>query len=625
MNIRRLVFSLSLLLGVSVSAQPARRALLIGIDDYTASTLPRAGATTPERERGWPDLKGAANDAAVLAEMLVLLYGFERKNVVVLTNQQATRAAILGAIERHLVAPARKGDVVFYSFAGHGAQVPNAASDEPDRLDESIVPADSRRGAVDIRDKELRPLFNRLLDAGAQLTLLLDHCHSGSGFRANAAARGIGRAAPVVDAKDYGPRPEERGALVLASTQDLDPAWEAPGEDGLMHGAFTWAWLRALRDAARGEPVQETFLRAQARMRAEAADQAPVMLGRAEARLRPFLGSRARRLDRTAIAVEKVTAEGDVILQGGWANGLAVGSELRLLGAGATSARVRVARVLGLGRSIARMQAHRDVPAAVRSGALLEVVIWPAQERPLRIAMPRGLIPTSDGIAVVANAREADYELATRSTAKRTEYSWRRARQVAALPDRTAWTRELMQLRRDLLTLQRIHAWSSLESPLNTPAPYRLAVRHEQTRQLVRGSHIAGGETHSIVLRAPTPAEITRRYYYVFAVDSHGRSQLLFPRSGSVENRFPIGSPAPRYVVLGAASAFRVQPPYGVDTYYLLSTDEPLPNPAILEWEGVRARRALAANHWSIERITFESVAPAPRRASAGRAAARRR
>ena len=517
-----------------------RRALLIGIDDYTASTLPRVGPVDPGRERGWPDLKGAANDVDLLAELL-LRYGFERQNIVVLKNQQATRAAILRSLE-HLARESRKGDIAFYYFAGHGAQVPNPASDELDRLDESIVPADSRRGAKDIRDKELRPLFNRILGAGAHLTLLLDHCHSGSGFRGRP-RRGIGPGPPVMDGRDYGPRPDERGALVLAATQDLDPAWETKGEDGLMHGWFTWSWIRALCDAAAGEPAQETFLRAQARLRAEAPYQAPAMLGSAEARLRPFLDTH-RGHDRRMVAVEKVTADGEVVLQGGWANGLAAGSELRAAGT-----RLRITNILGVSRSVAVedrqscLSGPRDrqdclSSTAVRSGALLEIVS-----------------PRND-------------------------------------------------------------AWYDLESP-HPPAPYGLNVRHEATGKFVRGI-VAGGETYTIVLRASGAAEITPRYYYVFVVDSVGKSHLLFPRGGSVENRFPIGAPDAE-IPLGRPSAFRVTPPYGLDTYYLLSTEEPLPNPSVLEWDGVRAGRALRATRWSIERITLESVRP-----GGGRSATRR-
>lgn len=515
--------ALILLLAVSATAQPAKRALLIGIDDYTASSLPVVG---PKQHRGWPDLQGAANDVRILSELLVLRYGFERKNVVTLTNQQATRAAILLAIEQHLVHPARKGDIVFYYFAGHGAQVPNAASDEPDRRDESIVPADSRRGAADIRDKELRPLFNRILDRGAKLTLLLDHCHSGGGFRAR--PRGIAPAPPMLDERDYGPRPDERGALALVSTQDLDPAWEISGDDGLMHGAFTWAWIQAMRNAATGEAAQETFLRAQAWLRGKRGDQSPAMLGRSEARLRPFLGD-GLRPSRIVVAVENVEPNGDIILQGGWAHGFAPGSELISIDG---HARLRITQILGIGRSIARTD---SVPP--RPGALL------------------------------------------------------------AAPHRN-------------------NGWLSLS---DTASPYHLAIRDEGTQQLVRDTTLIGNRIYSIVLRAaeekPAP-----RYYYVFAIDSRGKSRLLFPTTGSVENRFPIEASAD--IALGTLSAFRIDPPYGTEMFVLLSTEEALPNPSILEWDGVRGH---LPTRWSIERITFESAAPPtdPHRRRQSRPAAR--
>lgn len=617
---RLAILALLTMLTVSATAQPSRRALLIGIDDYTASTLPPAG---PKQHRGWPDLQGAANDVRILAEMLVLRHRFERKHVVTLTNQQATRAAILRAIEEHLVRPARKGDVVFYYFAGHGAQVPNAASDEPDRLDESIVPADSRRGAADIRDKELRPLFNQILDRGAHLTLLLDHCHSGGGFRGSGKRpRGIAPAPPIVDRRNYGARPDERGALVLASTQDLDAAWETRGDDGLMHGAFTWAWLRAMRDAVAREAAQETFLRAQARLRGETPYQAPAMLGRSAARLRPFLGTRAdRRGERAVIAVESVDPDGDVVLQGGWAHGLAVGSELSPIGD--RRSRLRVTRLLGLGRSVARMRS-----ANIRPGALLEVVGWPAlPDRPLRVwARDAGARAAAGigGIVVVDDPRDANYLLADRN---RVEHAWIRPRtgnSDRGLPQQTAWTSDPLQLRRDLVTLRRIHSWLTLTPPHDTETPYRLAIRDEQTRELVHGATIIGNRLYSIVLR-PSQPELTRRHYYVFVVDSYGNSRLVFPKTGSVENRFPIGDVPAAEIALGGPSAFRISRPYGLDTYFLLSTEEPLPNPSLLEWDGVRARRALIATRWSIERITLESIAPARRRASTGRGAPRRR
>src|SRR6185369_1924676 len=135
-----------------------------------------------------------------------------------------------------------------------GSQVKNSRSDEPDKLDESIVPADSRRGADDIRDKELRRIFNAILDRGAHLTVMIDACHSGSGARGlltQARPRGIRPdLRDVADGGDAGPRPENRGALVISSAHDDEIAVETRDDGGTMHGAFTWAWMRAMRDAA---------------------------------------------------------------------------------------------------------------------------------------------------------------------------------------------------------------------------------------------------------------------------------------------------------------------------------------------------------------------------------------
>lgn len=207
----------------------------------------------------------------------------------------------------------------------------------------------------------------------------------------------------------------------------------------------------------------------------------------------------------------------------------------------------------------------------------------------------------------------ADYILAGRLHRGRLEYAWvrpdagRADRLKNGLPLRTAWTRHSM--RDALLQLERIHGWQQLESPPAERAPYRLLLRRQDGGAHITGRTITGGTTYEIVLRADRqlPAEVPPRYYYAFTIDSHGRSYLAFPRSGSVENRFPLAAPAPPEIVLGRPSAFDVLPPYGVDTWFLLSTDEPLPDPWILQWEAVRAPRTLPST-WSIEKLVFESV-----------------
>ena len=732
-----------LVFGAVAGAEAAsRRALLVGINDYTASGLGRR-ATSPDR--GWADLQGAVNDVRSLREMLIQLYGFEERDILVLTDQQAKRDAILQSIEKHLVKPAAKGDVLLFYFAGHGSQVRNSLSEEPDRMDESIIPADSRFGARDIRDKELHSLFNAILDQGAQLTVILDNCHSGSGARGlPTGARPRGIKADVRDVADRRriARPGTRGALVLTATQDFDQAWETRDEEGTFRGTFSWALLHAMRDSSAGESAIETFLRAQARMRAATPFQQPVIEAAEPERQRPLLTSRGdRRGERNVVFVEKVRDDGTVVVQGGWANGLAPGTELRVMSERDITARLQVTAMIGLGRSEARIEPGRSRPLAVKQGAMLEVVGWAAQGgRPLRVWTPqisgnaqsiaalarrlmaeasrRGVrwisdplevtpahvlrrrnnewelvgsatgqvehhgadpadaiaavakLPSAsslfvqlpapaamvDGIAIgpgtdregidpTTDPTQADYVLLGRYAGRRLEYAWVRPavtnadKRKSGLPLRTDWIAEdgidqtlrdsVAALRGAVLRLRRIHAWHLLESPSDERSPYRLELRRARNGEIAKDALI-GDEKYELVLRATAVSRVRQRYVYVFVIDSHGKSFLLFPRSGSVENRLPLSLPAPREIRLGHDGSFEIAPPYGVDTYFFLTTDEPLPNPWILEWEGARTRtpesptpleqlflltgstrRAgllVTTPAWSLEKTAYESV-----------------
>jgi len=716
-------FFLAILFAPLAAAAPHRSALLIGINDYSAKGLPVVGTPAPGRD--WPDLSGAVNDTVAMRDLLMLLHGFESRDVVTLNDQAATRNAILAAANR-IAATAAKDDVIFFYFSGHGSQVKNSRSDEPDKLDESIIPADSRRGAPDIRDKELRRIFNAILDRGARLTVMIDACHSGSGARGLltlARRRGIRPdLRDVADGGNYGPRPENRGALVITASHDDEEAREARDDRQMMHGAFTWAWMRAMRDAAADESASDTFARAQARLRAEKPFQNPVLAGNG---LAPFLSAAPLRAARMTFAVERVR-NGIASISGGWAHGITVGSELRVIGNRSQPPLV-VTALLALGRCEARVPKETQV----RSGMLLELSGWAAPPpRPLRVAIAtgdgdivafarraaaiaaqRGLdwikdptmrtpahvlrragarweildasglvsafasdtevlralarldgsvfvqLPASRALAaeiagpavieVVENAEDADYVLAGRFTGHHVEYAWLRPNarrgdlRASALPLRTTWTTDASDtaliLRNRALRLHKIQAWNLLESPPEGRWPYRLALRGERDHQLVEDSgRVVGGETYT-----PELSRIRRfagrRHVYVFTIDSYGQSTLIFPVSGSVENHFPLaGAVAPPSIALGAK--FTIAPPYGADTYLLLTTDEPLADPSILQWDGVRdptpaaktaLERLLALTGstrggasvltpatWSIERIVIESVRPTHKRAA---------
>ena len=364
-------------LAASTAWAETRRALLVGIARYQPATTATDPATPLVTDRAWTDLDGPINDVEALRAMLVAKYGFAPENIRVLRDAEASREGILAAIRDHLIAPAKPEDLHLFYFAGHGSQVYNSRSDEPDKKDETLVPADANRGAWDIRDKELRRLFNDVLDRGAALTAILDSCHSGSGARGRAVAKARfvapdtrDVATVATDPPDPRPPPEQRGALIVTAAQDFEDAKESRDEEtGQAHGAFSLALLRALRAADNRESARQLFQRARALLRNLGRAQEPVLSGAVE---RPLLGQSAE--GGSAVAVLRAGEDG-IDLQGGLAAGLRPGTELKPGGATRDPAlRLRVVNTSGWSR--ARAEVNAGDPAAIRPGDLFAVDRW---------------------------------------------------------------------------------------------------------------------------------------------------------------------------------------------------------------------------------------------------------
>ena len=328
-----IVLKVSLVVIPTVSQADTRRALLVGIDQYVSqeskespptvtktssgSTGTASGAKLPGRS-GWRNLRGAVNDVEAMQKVLKK-YGFTDENILVLKNGDATRDGILTAIRRHLIEPATPGDVHVFFYAGHGSQVVNSQSSELDKKDETIVPVDAQKGEAvgesrDIRDKELRRLFNDIIDKGAVLTVFFDSCYSGS------IARGLtreeeGRFLPPdprdvargTDTEAPDPRlaPEARGALVFSAAQDFTVAHEETDEtlNNKPYGAFTLALLKVLGTVSPQESAESIFLRTKALIRKA---QEPVLAGLPERRQKPLFGVGLAPSSGSAVAVRHV-------------------------------------------------------------------------------------------------------------------------------------------------------------------------------------------------------------------------------------------------------------------------------------------------------------------------------
>jgi hypothetical protein len=105
-----------------------------------------------------------------------------------LKTAAATRRTVIDDIKA-AAKQMNKGDIFFLSYSGHGGQLPDRNSDEPDDLmDETWCLFDG-----ELIDDELYELW-RLFPAGSRVLVLSDSCHSGTAIRMALSQPGSGPA-----------------------------------------------------------------------------------------------------------------------------------------------------------------------------------------------------------------------------------------------------------------------------------------------------------------------------------------------------------------------------------------------------------------------------------------------
>jgi hypothetical protein len=134
-------------------------ALCVGINDYQGSQN---------------DLSGCINDFNDWIDILSKKYGFTK--MIKLVNSQATKESIKNSLSS-IINEAVPGDVVVFTYSGHGSYVTDGSGDESDGKDETLYTYNGN-----LLDDELRNILNKAKD-GVKIIVILDSCHSGTATR----------------------------------------------------------------------------------------------------------------------------------------------------------------------------------------------------------------------------------------------------------------------------------------------------------------------------------------------------------------------------------------------------------------------------------------------------------
>ena len=163
-------------------------------------------------------------------------------------------------------------------------------------------------------------------------------------------------------------------------------------------------------------------------------------------------------------------------------------------------------------------------------------------------------------------------------------------------PVRTDWfaagnpTAAAAALNTDAQRLAKVHGWLQLSNNAAAGASeenyFKLTlVPMTGTTPVDINSAVRENDRMRLALTSDSPVKAPR-WVYILDIDCHGKGSLIYPLNYS-ENQYPGEGDSDKLVILRHAPTLKVGPPFGVDTMVLLSTAQPLPDPSVLNFEGV--------------------------------------
>ncbi len=206
---------------VDQKPDPNKWALVIGIEDYAHL----------------PDAEYARKDALVVKEYFVRILGVPDSNVILLMDNDATKARIESFIYDYLPRNVKKDTQLYVYFAGHGA---------PDVKKGSayLVPYDGDTRFLTSTGYQLKKFYSDLDKVGNGHTyIFLDACFSGIASRAaEMLARGMRPALIHVEDTRIS-RKSANHMVAISSSSAGEPSNAYPDTE---HGLFTYFLLKGL-------------------------------------------------------------------------------------------------------------------------------------------------------------------------------------------------------------------------------------------------------------------------------------------------------------------------------------------------------------------------------------------
>lgn len=245
----------------AVSAFAETYSVSIGINDYPT-------AKDENGEEVDNDLLGCVNDAKSMKSLFVDKFGVKESNTRLLLDKNATGEKFLDSV-KWLIATAKAGDQIVFSYSGHGGQIEDPGNGEDDNKTEVIVLTDGTLVQDDLFN-EISTLFTI---NGINCTFVFDSCFSGGMSRtvdkmlkvkdknlgvikqskskllANVAKTpALANAVKNSRLKQVA-APKKGESLFLFASQEKNPSSDISGLEGIdPHGLFTLLFLEIMNE-----------------------------------------------------------------------------------------------------------------------------------------------------------------------------------------------------------------------------------------------------------------------------------------------------------------------------------------------------------------------------------------